>query len=33
MADGIIEKYKAKLVTKGFTQKREDFFNTYSPVA
>jgi hypothetical protein len=32
--DGTIEKYKAKLVAKGFTQKEgEDFFDTYSPVA
>jgi hypothetical protein len=32
--DGTIDKYKAHLVTKGYTQKEgEDFFNTYSPVA
>jgi hypothetical protein len=32
--DGTIEKYKAKLVAKGFTQKEgDDFFDTYSPVA
>src|SRR6266542_3722702 len=32
--DGTIEKYKAWLVAKGFTQKEgEDFFDTYSPVA
>jgi len=28
-----IEKYKARLADKGFTQKEdEDFFDTYSPV-
>jgi hypothetical protein len=32
--DGTIEKYKAWLVVKGFTQKEgEDYFDTYSPVA
>ena len=32
--DGTIEKYKARLVAKSYTQKeREDFFGTYSPVA
>ena len=31
--DGTIEKYKAQLVPKGYTQKEgEDFFDTYSPV-
>jgi hypothetical protein len=32
--DGTIEKCKARLVTKGFTQKEgDDFFDTYSLVA
>jgi hypothetical protein len=32
--DGTIERYKTKLVAKGYTQKEgEDFFDTYSPVA
>jgi hypothetical protein len=32
--DGTIDKYKARLVTKGYTQKEgEDFFDTYSSVA
>jgi hypothetical protein len=32
-SNGTIDKYKARHVTKRFTQKEcEDFFNTYSPV-
>jgi hypothetical protein len=32
--DGTIEKYKARLVAKDYTQKEgEDFLNTYSSVA
>jgi hypothetical protein len=32
--NGTIERYKARLVIKGYSQKEgEDFFNTYSPVA
>src|SRR5438132_6367936 len=33
-SDGTIEKYKSRLVAKGYTQKEgEDFFDTYSHVA
>jgi hypothetical protein len=32
--DGTIERYKARLVIKGYSQKEgEDFFDTYSHVA
>ena len=31
--DGTVDKYKARLITKGFTQQKGiDFFDTYSPV-
>jgi hypothetical protein len=31
--DGTIDKYKTRLVAKGYTQKEDkDFFDTYSPV-
>jgi hypothetical protein len=33
-SDGTIDKYKVRLVAKGYTQKEcEDFFDTYSPVS
>jgi hypothetical protein len=32
--DSTIDKYKTRLVVKGYTQKEcEDFFDTYSPIA
>jgi hypothetical protein len=32
--DGTIERYKARLVVKGYSQKEgEDYFDTYSSVA
>jgi hypothetical protein len=34
MVPDTIEKYKARLVVKGFTQKKEEnYFDTYSSVA
>jgi hypothetical protein len=33
-SDGIIERYKARLMAKSYTQKEgEDFFYTYSLIA
>jgi hypothetical protein len=33
-SDGTIERYKVRLVVKGYSQKEgEDYFDTYSPVA
>jgi hypothetical protein len=31
--NGTIERYKAMFVAKDYTQKSEDFFDTYSPIA
>ena len=31
--DGTVDKYKARLVVKGYRQKEDlDYFDTYSPV-
>ena len=32
--DGILDKFKVRLVAKGFTQKESlDYFDTYAPIA
>jgi len=31
--DGFIEKFKARIIVKGFKQREVDFFDTDSPVA
>jgi hypothetical protein len=34
MFDGTVDKYKSRLVVKGYTQKEgKDFFDSYPPVA